>query len=271
MEFLLNYETEIRLVAFLGVFILFALLEAWKPRRSQSRQRGLRWTSNLSLVIFNSLILKTVALFIGINAAAYAHQEGIGLFNLWQLPSALSIILSIIILDAVIYWQHRLSHVIPLLWRLHRLHHTDIEYDTTTALRFHPLEIVLSYFIKYSIVLLIGAPVVALILFEIILNASAIFNHANLKLPLKIDRILRLFIVTPDMHRIHHSVHRYETDSNYGFNIPLWDRIFGSYIAQPQDGHTTMEIGITRFRSKKSQKLPALLLQPIQKALPKNL
>ena len=264
IELLTSYEGWIRLVSFLSVFVFFIVLETIVPRRKQTQLRALRWTSNLSLVFISSVLLKAVALIIGINAAIYANTHQLGLFNNIDAPDIVAVIASIVLLDFVIYWQHRFSHEIPIIWRLHRLHHSDIEYDTTTALRFHPAEIILSYFVKFAAVLLIGVPVTALILFEIILNATAMFNHSNLKLPLGFDKILRQFIVTPDMHRVHHSVYPNETNSNYGFNIPLWDRLFGSYIAQPKDGHEQMEIGLYEFRSKKQQTLPALLKQPLE-------
>ena len=263
LDFVTNNELAVRLLSFLLVLVTFIFMERIFPKRL-IKLRKLRWLNNFSLVAFNSLALRIVAFSIAIDAATFASSHNIGLFNIIETNIVATVIMSIILLDLAIYWQHRLMHIIPLFWRLHQVHHSDIEYDISTGLRFHPVEIILSYLFKYLLVLLIGAPMVAIIIFEIILNATAMFNHSNLKIPLKVDKILRLFIVTPDMHRVHHSINRKETDRNYGFNIPLWDYIFKSYTAQPKDGHQNMLIGVDKFRSSKQQQFLQLLAQPIR-------
>ena len=263
LDFVTNNELAVRLLSFLLVLMTFIFMERIFPKRL-IKLRKIRWLNNFSLVAFNSLILRIVAFSIAIDAATFASSHNIGLFNIIETNIVATVIMSIILLDLAIYWQHRLMHIIPLFWRLHQVHHSDIEYDISTGLRFHPVEIILSYLFKYLLVLLIGAPMVAIIIFEIILNATAMFNHSNLKIPLKVDKILRLFIVTPDMHRVHHSINRQETDRNYGFNIPLWDYIFKSYTAQPKDGHQNMLIGVDKFRSSKQQQFLQLLTQPIR-------
>ena len=263
LDFVTNNELAVRLLSFLLVLMTFILMETVFPKRP-IKLRKIRWLNNFSLVAFNSLTLRIVAFLIAIDAATFASSHKLGLFNLIETNIVATVILSIILLDLAIYWQHRLMHIIPVFWRLHQVHHSDIEYDISTGLRFHPVEIILSYLFKYLLVLLIGAPMVAIIIFEIILNATAMFNHSNLRIPVKVDKILRLFIVTPDMHRVHHSINRKETDSNFGFNIPLWDYIFKSYTAQPKDGHQNMLIGVDKFRSTKQQQLVQLLTQPIR-------
>ena len=192
----------------------------------------------------------------------WAQQHAFGLLHALDWPHALNILLALLLLDLAIYAQHLLMHHVPLLWRLHSMHHSDTEIDVSTGLRFHPLEILLSMALKMALVAAIGAPVLAVLIFEILLNATSLFNHANLRLPAGLDRVLRLVVVTPDMHRVHHSWHRDETNSNFGFNLPWWDRLFGTYTAQPRDGHLGMSIGLHDFRHDSEQSLPALLLQP---------
>ncbi|MCF6344315.1 MAG: sterol desaturase family protein [Devosiaceae bacterium] len=247
MEFLGLSESTIRLSFFIGIFIIMALLEAWLPRRKRRFSRVKRWTTNFAIIFTNFIAVFLVGLIVPITAvlsAIWAQQNGFGLFNLINMPIGLVYILGFLALDLTIWTQHLVFHKVPILWRLHRVHHSDEEIDASTALRFHPIEIVLSIFIKALVVILLGAPVILVVIFEIILNGSAMFNHANYKLPLWLDRILRTFIVTPDMHRIHHSVHHKETDSNYGFALSIWDHIFRTYIAQPKDGHEKMKIGL---------------------------
>lgn len=194
--------------------------------------------------------------------AGLAQERGWGLFNNYPVPYAAAVVLSILALDLVIYFQHVMFHAVPLLWRMHRMHHADLDFDLTTGVRFHPFEIVISLGIKIGAVALLGAPILAVLLFEILLNATSIFNHANWRLPLGLDRVLRWFVVTPDMHRVHHSVHRDETNSNFGFNLPWWDRVFGTYRAQPREGHERMTIGLTQFRDPRQLHLWRLLIQP---------
>ncbi len=259
-------EATIRLTVFLGLFALLALIEAWIPRRPLRQTRAKRWVNNWGLVLLNTAVLRLVALalpLLAVGAALDATDKGWGLFNAIALPVWLEIILAMLILDFLIWGQHLITHKIPLLWRLHQVHHADVDMDVTTAIRFHPIEIALSMLLKIGAIYLLGPSAVAVILFEIILNGGAMFNHANIKLPLGIDRIVRLVLVTPDMHRVHHSVHRAEHDSNYGFSLSIWDRMFGTYIAQPAEGHDDMAVGL-RWQDERPAKLPWNLLLPFR-------
>jgi len=261
---LLAQEPAIRLGAFAGVFLLMALLETLAPRRPLASPRHLRWTGNLAIVALDTLAVRLAFPLLAVGMALLAQQRGWGLFNLVALPAPLAILACVLLLDLAIYAQHRLFHRVPLFWRLHRMHHADTDLDVTTALRFHPLEIILSMLLKLALVALLGAPALAVLLFEVLLNATAMFNHANLRLPPALDRFLRPLIVTPDMHRVHHSSAPAETDSNYGFNLSLWDHLFKSYRAQPALGHEGMTIGLTIFRTPQDQRLDRLLLQPFR-------
>ncbi len=240
-------ETVIRFGVFLGLFALLALVEAWVPRRVRSQTRKTRWVTNWGITIANTVLLNALAFalpLLAVGAAIDAGQQGWGLFNNVSLPIAVEIIAVILIMDFAIWLQHLVTHKVPFLWRLHRVHHADVDIDVTTAIRFHPLEIAFSMLLKIGLVYLLGPAAIAVILFEIILNGTAMFNHANIKLPLWLDAIVRRVIVTPDMHRVHHSVHREEHDSNYGFSLSIWDQIFGTYIPQPAEGHDDMKIGL---------------------------
>jgi sterol desaturase/sphingolipid hydroxylase (fatty acid hydroxylase superfamily) len=250
----------LRLTVFLATLLLMLLLERLAPRRMTPPQRRLRWSANFGLVVIDSILLRLLLPLAALGMAVLAQQRGWGLLNLVPLPPWLSVPLAWLLLDCAIYWQHRAMHAVPLLWRLHRVHHTDIEFDTTTALRFHPVEILLSMLFKMTTVTALGAPPLAVLLFEIALNAAALFNHANIRLPG--DRWLRRLLVTPDMHRVHHSVHRIETDSNYGNVLAVWDYAFRSYTPQPRDGHLEMRIGLYEFRVEAEQRLGPLLLNP---------
>lgn len=240
-------EALVRLGVFLGLFALLAAVEALAPRRDRSQTRSRRWTTNWAIIILDTLTLRAMAIFLpllAVGAAYDAGEKGWGLFNVIGWPPVLEVLLSILILDLVIWAQHLITHKIPVLWRLHRVHHADVDFDVTTAIRFHPVEIALSMLLKIGVVYLLGPSAFAVVLFEIILNGTAMFNHANIKLPLWLDRIVRLILVTPDMHRVHHSDKREEHDSNYGFSLSIWDRLFGTYIAQPKGGHEDMTIGL---------------------------
>ncbi len=261
---LLEYEALIRATCFFVVFMAIALWEFAGPRRADNPQRSLRWFSNLVLVVINSALLRLLLPIMAVGIAQLAADKSWGLLNQIDLPIALDLLLGIVLLDMAIYWQHRVFHRIPLLWCLHRLHHSDIVYDVTTGLRFHPIEILLSMLIKMAVVIVLGTTAAAVIVFEVLLNATAMFNHGNIRLPQAVDKKLRWFIVTPDMHRVHHSVYREEHDSNYGFNLPWWDRLFGSYCDQPREGHLAMRIGLHYFRDNKQQQLRALLMQPFR-------
>lgn len=244
------------------IFLLMALWEWHAARRPQAIVRRRRWPANLSIVALDALLVRLLFPAAAVGAALYASGQGWGLFNLVAMADWLAVLLAVLLLDVTIYFQHRLFHALPWLWRLHRMHHADLEYDVTTGLRFHPLEILLSMIIKITLVVLLGAPALAVLIFEVLLNATSLFNHGNVRLPLSLDRWLRLLLVTPDMHRVHHSIIRAETDSNFGFSVPWWDRLFATYRAQPAAGHLGMTIGIEAFRSVDDLRLGRLLLQP---------
>lgn len=260
-------ELLIRLGIFASLFILFALLEAKAPRRVRVQPRQTRWFTNLTITIIDNLTLRLMNMvlpLLAVGAALDATAQGWGLFNALSLPFWVAVVACVLFLDLAIWAQHLVFHKIPVLWRLHRVHHADRDFDVTTALRFHPIEIAASMLIKIGVVYLLGAPALAVIVFEVILNASAMFNHTNMRLPLQLDRWLRLVLVTPDMHRVHHSVHRNETDSNYGFCLSVWDRMFGTYTAQPRDGHEDMVIGL-EWQNDKPSKLGWSLLLPFKR------
>jgi sterol desaturase/sphingolipid hydroxylase (fatty acid hydroxylase superfamily) len=264
LDSILEFEPTIRLSFFLGVFAVVALWEIAAPRRQRSLGRLNRWPSNLGIVVLNTVVMRVLFPVAAVAMAVKTSANGWGLFNLVDLPLWLEVVLAVIILDAAIYLQHVMFHAVPALWRLHRMHHADLDYDVTTGARFHPIEIVLSMVIKLSVVSVLGASPVAVIIFEVMLNATAMFNHGNVRLPLAIDGVLRLLIVTPDMHRVHHSIIPSEANSNFGFSLPWWDRAFGTYRAQPEAGHHGMTIGISSFRDPVEQRLDKMLLQPFR-------
>lgn len=249
--FVRSHEVSIRLGCFFGIFAVMALWEVIAPRRRLTQPKTVRWANNIGLVFFNSFVLRLVFPTAAVGMALFAQEEGWGLLNHFQVPYALAVIGAILALDFFIWLQHVMVHAVPLLWRLHRVHHADLDYDVTTGARFHTLEILLSMLIKFAVIAVLGPPVLAVILFEILLNATSMFNHSNVRIPEGVDRVLRLFVVTPDMHRVHHSVEDDETNSNFGFNLPWWDRLFGTYRAQPRGGHEAMSIGIRTFRDSK--------------------
>lgn len=263
-ETILANEPMLRLAVFLGVLVVMAGWELAAPRRRQEIPRVLRWTNNLALVVVDTIILRLTFPILAVGLALMAEARGWGLFNVLELPLWLAVLLSILLLDLAIYLQHVLFHAVPGLWRLHRMHHADLEFDVTTGLRFHPVEIVLSMVIKLAVVAALGAPAVAVLLFEVLLNATALFNHANIRLPGGLDRVLRWVVVTPDMHRVHHSVIPAETNSNFGFNLPWWDRLLGTYRAQPKAGYDGMTIGIEQFRTPRDLWLDRMLVQPLR-------
>lgn len=254
----------LRLTLFLTGLACLGLAEALAPRR-RLRAGKRRWPTNLSIVVVDALFVRVVLMSLtAVAAASMAAERGWGWLNQAALPEWAAIVLGILILDFAIYLQHVMFHAVPLLWRVHLVHHADIDLDVTTGLRFHPLEIALSMLIKVGVVTLVGIPVTAVIVFEILLNATSMFNHSNLRLPEAWDRALRWVIVTPDMHRVHHSVHRDETDSNFGFNAPWWDWLCGTYRAQPRDGHETMAIGLTPYQDRERQSLGWVLALPFR-------
>jgi len=263
-EALIHYEPAIRLSAFISVFAAMALWEMLAPRRLQAVGRLGRWPSNLAIVALNTLLVRFVFPAAAVGMALLAEAHGWGLFHALKAPAWLAITASVIFLDLAIYLQHVLLHAVPALWRLHRMHHADIEFDVTTGARFHPIEILLSMVIKLGIVAALGAPAVAVLIFEVLLNATSMFNHGNVRLSERLDGVLRKIVVTPDMHRVHHSVVPRETNSNFGFNVPWWDRLFGTYRAQPAAGHQEMTIGIAQFRDPRELRLDRMLLQPFR-------
>ncbi|WP_455203481.1 sterol desaturase family protein [Kaarinaea lacus] len=264
-EFILNNEVSIRLGFFFGIFAVMALWEVVAPKRALTVSKAVRWLNNIGLVFLNTIVLRLLFPAAAVGVAVFAADNGWGLLNYYELPFALVVLLSVIAMDFVIYLQHVLVHAVPALWRLHRVHHADLDYDLTTGARFHPIEIILSMLIKFATILVLGPPVLAVVIFEVILNGMAMFNHGNVGLPKALDRILRFLVVTPDMHRVHHSVEDNEANSNYGFNLSIWDRIFGTYIDQPRGGHQGMTIGIHKFRDPKQvDQLPGMLMLPFK-------
>lgn len=264
-EFIAANEAFIRILAFVSVFGAMALWELFATRRPQTVNRSVRWPANIAIVILNTLTVRVIFPLAAVGVAIQASVQGWGLLNLISLPAWVEGVIAIVVLDLAVYFQHRLFHHVPWLWRLHRMHHTDLEFDVTTGLRFHPLEILLSMLLKMAVVWLIGAPVLAVLVFEVVLNATSLFNHGNIRLPQTVDRWLRLILVTPDMHRVHHSAIRRETDSNFGFSVPWWDRVFGTYCAQPEKGHLGMTIGIDDFRTQHDLRLDQMLIQPFRR------
>jgi sterol desaturase/sphingolipid hydroxylase (fatty acid hydroxylase superfamily) len=259
-------ELQIRLSFFIGILTIIALWEVLFPRRKLQYSKFIRWYSNIGISFLSSFLMRLIFPLLAVEFAILATSYNWGLFYILNFSHWLLIPISVLLLDFVIYMQHRLFHKVPLLWRLHKMHHSDLDYDVTTAIRFHPIEIMLSMFIKIAMILLFGVPVLAVIIFEILLNGMALFNHGNIYIPPRIDKFLRLFVVTPDMHRVHHSLVTKETHSNFGFNFPWWDRFFHTYIDQPEKNHTSMTIGIPEFRKKKYLHIYWLLAQPfIQK------
>lgn len=250
-SFIRAHEVPIRLGFFFGIFAVMALWELVAPRRRLTQPKTVRWANNIGLVFFNSFVLRLVFPTAAVGMALFAQEQGWGLLNYYQVSFALAVIGAIVALDFFIWLQHVMVHAVPVLWRLHRVHHADLDYDVTTGARFHTVEILLSMLIKFAVIAVLGPPVLAVILFEILLNATSMFNHSNIRIPVGVDRVLRLFVVTPDMHRVHHSVEDDETNSNFGFNLPWWDRLFGTYRAQPRGGHEAMTIGIRTFHEGK--------------------
>jgi sterol desaturase/sphingolipid hydroxylase (fatty acid hydroxylase superfamily) len=263
--FILANEPGIRVGFFIGVFALVGLWELAAPRRALTVAKAPRWASNLGLVVLNTVLLRLLFPLAAVGVAAFCAANGWGLLNHFQVPFAIAVPMAAVALDFVIWLQHVMVHAVPALWRLHRVHHADPDYDVTTGARFHPIEIVLSMLIKFATIVVLGPPVVAVVIFEVLLNATAMFNHGNIRLPLPLDRALRWFVVTPDMHRVHHSIEDDEANSNFGFNLPWWDRLFGTYRDQPRAGHMAMTIGIHGHRDPREvARLPGMLLLPFR-------
>lgn len=257
-----THSATIRIGAFIAIFAVFALWEVFGPRRDLKASKRVRWTSNLSITAINPVVVRLLMPVLPVSVASLAQIQGWGLLNTLAVPYWAAVAAGVILLDLVIYLQHVMFHAIPFLWRFHMMHHADLDFDLTTGLRFHPIELVLSTTIKLSAVAALGAPPMGVLLFAVLLNATSMFNHSNIRLPLAVDRILRLIVVTPEMHRVHHSVIIRETNSNFGFNLPWWDRLLGTYKAQPRMGHTGMTIGLAQFRDPALLSLPRTLLLP---------
>lgn len=257
-------ESAVRLGAFGGTLLVMMLWELAAPRRPLSQPRGARWAKNLGLLLLDTALVRVCSPVLAVGLAARFQAQGVGFFNRADLPPGLEAALAFLALDLIIYLQHVLFHAVPLFWRLHRVHHADLDFDATTGNRFHPGEIALSLLIKLSAVALLGPSPVTVIAFEVVLNACAIFNHSNVGLPGALDRFARLFLVTPDMHRVHHSMLKEETDSNFGFNLPWWDRLFGTYREDARAGQAGMTIGLSGFRDPASQSFAGMLFLPFR-------
>lgn len=259
----MSHEISIRLVSFLLIFGTIAYWELRSPRRTLTTSKKWRWFNNLSIIAINPFLLWLVFPILAVGVAQKAQMNGWGLLNQISIHGVIAFCVGFVVLDLVIYFQHVMFHAIPLLWRLHMMHHADLDIDLTTGLRFHPIEIILSMVLKMAVIVALGPPVMAVVTFEVLLNGMAMFNHGNITIPTKLDKWLRWLVVTPDMHRVHHSVIIRELNSNYGFNLSVWDRLFGTYWSQPQKGHTDMVIGLSQFRDAKKLTLPWLLILPI--------
>ena len=255
-------EVAIRLGFFFGVLALMAIWELLAPRRALTISKTARWFANLAIIFINAAVVRLLFPLLPVALALLAQKKGWGLLNYFDAPYWFAVIAGVIVLDLVIYLQHVMFHAVPALWRLHMMHHADLDFDVTTGLRFHPIEIILSGCIKLAAVVVFGPPATAVLIFEVLLNATSMFNHGNIRLPLSVDRVLRLFVVTPDMHRVHHSVVIRETNSNFGFSLPWWDRLLGTYCDQPAAGHQGMTIGLSQFRDAKRLTLPQMLTLP---------
>lgn len=267
--FVIDNEAIIRMGFFFSVFFVMALWEVIAPRRALAQSKKVRWLNNLAIAFINTAVVRVIFPTAAVGAALLSEQRGWGIFNAWGVPEAAGGVLAVLLLDLTIYAQHVFFHKISVFWRLHRMHHTDLDIDVTTGARFHPVEIGLSMGIKMAMVVVLGAPAWSVIAFEVLLNATSMFNHSNVFVKRNIDTVLRMIIVTPDMHRVHHSVIRKETDSNFGFNLPWWDRIFGTYRPQPEKGHTAMTIGLENYRDKKWLTLPWMLSVPFLETTPR--
>ena len=260
----MEQEVYWRLGVFFAILLAMALWETVLPKRTWRLPRMRRWTHHILLSALNTVVVRVV---IPLTAAAYAltlQGSHVGILNWLPLPNWVAVVVGVLVLDLAIYFQHVWFHKLDFFWRFHRMHHTDLDFDVTTGIRFHPIEIVISMLIKFAVITVLGPPAIAVVVFEILLNATSMFNHGNIRIPQSVDRILRLFVVTPDMHRVHHSDIRRETDSNFGFNLPWWDRLFGTYRDQPEKGHTGMSIGLPIFRFERELRIDRLISQPFR-------
>jgi sterol desaturase/sphingolipid hydroxylase (fatty acid hydroxylase superfamily) len=261
---MMEFEALIRMAAFAAVLGAVALWELLRPRRQSSLRRATRWPNNLGLLAVDAIVLRLVAPGAAVAVAVTAQVGGWGLLNVLSLPAGIAVIVAMVLLDLALYFQHIMFHAVPTLWRLHRVHHSDLDFDATTGIRFHPIEILISTAIKCALIAAIGAAPIAVLAFEVLLNAASLFNHANASIPAAVEPWLRWLVITPDVHRVHHSEQYDESSSNFGFNLPWWDRVFGTYKAQPRMGHAAMTIGVDAFRSEEDSRLDRLLIQPLQ-------
>jgi sterol desaturase/sphingolipid hydroxylase (fatty acid hydroxylase superfamily) len=261
----LDHEAALRFGAFLSAFFLMALWEVLAARRKLSVSKGRRWLANLGLVVVDAAVVRVFFPAAAVGVALAARELEMGLFNKFSVPYPLAVAASVVALDLTVYLQHVMFHAVPVLWRLHMVHHADVDFDVTTGLRFHPIEILVSMLIKTGVIFLIGPPLIAVAIFEVILNGLAMFNHANVRIPRAIERPLRLLVVTPEMHRVHHSIDDAEYTTNFGFNLSLWDRAFGTYLAQPAAGHEGMTIGLPNFREDTWRPIHRLLIMPFNR------
>ena len=263
-EFVSDNEALIRLIFFLGIFSAVGIAEALSPRRTLTTSKSARWFANIGIILVNTFFIRLFFSAGAVGIALFVSSHQWGLFNAIAMPYWMSVLLSVIALDFVIYLQHVMFHAIPSLWRLHMMHHADMDIDVTTGTRFHPLEMLLSMLVKGAAIIALGTPALGVVIFEILLNATSMFNHGNIKIPVDTDAVLRLFVVTPDMHRVHHSVFPTETNSNFGFSLPWWDRLMGTYRGQPRKGHIDMTIGLNQFRNPSSLGFLDLLILPFR-------
>ena len=261
---LLANEPLVRLGFFLGILVLMAVWEVAAPRRCREIPRLLRWTNNVALVLLDAALVRVAFPIVAVGLALLAAEQGWGLLNVMGASFLPALVVSFLVLDLAIYLQHVMFHAVPALWRVHRVHHADLEFDVTTGLRFHPVEILLSMGIKLGVVIALGPPAIAVLVFEVLLNGTSMFNHSNIRIPLRVDRILRWIVVTPDMHRVHHSIHEHEANSNFGFNLPWWDRLLGTYMPQPRDTHEGMIVGVDQFRTRRDLWIDRMLVQPLR-------
>ena len=261
---LLANEPLVRLGFFVGILVLMAVWEVAAPRRCREIPRLLRWTNNVALVVLDAALVRVAFPIVAVGLALLAAEEGWGLLNVMGASFLPALVVSFLVLDLAIYLQHVMFHAVPALWRVHRVHHADLEFDVTTGLRFHPVEILLSMGIKLGVVIALGPPAIAVLVFEVLLNGTSMFNHSNIRIPLRVDRILRWIVVTPDMHRVHHSIHEHEANSNFGFNLPWWDRLLGTYTPQPRDTHEGMIVGVDQFRTRRDLWIDRMLVQPVR-------
>tara|TARA_B100000315_G_scaffold176253_1_gene164755 strand:+ start:656 stop:1495 length:840 start_codon:yes stop_codon:yes gene_type:complete len=263
LNFIIMHEVQIRVGVFAGIFAAIALWELIAPRRVLQVSKIVRWANNLGIVVINTIILRLLFPTAAVGAAIFAASYNFGIFNFVLWPVWIEALFSLIVLDLLIYVQHVMFHAFPALWRVHRIHHADVDFDVSTGVRFHPIEILASMMIKMAAIGVLGAAPLVVIIFEVLLNGTSMFNHGNIKLPQLVDKWVRFVLVTPDMHRVHHSVIAEETDRNFGFNLSCWDRIFGTYKAQPDAGHRNMAVGLEQFREPRMQSLWKLVLMPI--------